>query len=142
MLAYAAVQVTQINLPGYSETAKSGSSGLALTYGGNDTTITRTELGARVERSFALQAALLTLRGRVAWAHDEGNDGVVSATFASLPGSTFTINGAAPARDLALVSAGADLQLANNVSIGGSFEGEFSNTTQGYGGKGRMRYVW
>ncbi len=113
-----------------------------LSYGSNDTTVTRTELGARMEHSIALQAALLTLRGRAAWAHDQGNDGAVSATFASLPGSTFTINGAAPARDLALVSAGADLRLANNVSLGGSFEGEFSSTTRGYGGKGHIRYVW
>ncbi len=113
-----------------------------LSYGSNDTTITRTELGARMEHSIALQAALLTLRGRAAWAHDEGNDGAVSATFASLPGLTFTINGAAPARDLALVSAGADLRLANNVSLGGSFEGEFSSTTRGYGGKCHIRYVW
>ena len=74
---YAAVQATQINLPGYSETAKSGSNGFALTYGSNDTTITRAEFGARIERSIALEAALLTLRGRAAWAHDEGNDGVV-----------------------------------------------------------------
>lgn len=139
---YGAVQVTQINLPGYSETAKSGSAGFALTYGSNDTTITRTELGARIEQSFALQAAMLTLRGRAAWAHDEGNDGAVSATFVSLPGATFTIDGSVPAKDLALVSAGAELRFANNVSLGGSFEGEFSGTTRGYGGKGRVRYVW
>ena len=139
---YAALQVTQINLPGYSETAKTGSSGFALAYGKNDTTITRTELGVRIERSFAMEAALLTLRGRAAWAHDEGNDGVVSATFASLPGSSFTIDGAVPAKDLALISAGAELQLANNVIIGGSFEGEFSGNTRGYGGKGSVRYVW
>jgi T5SS/PEP-CTERM-associated repeat protein/autotransporter-associated beta strand protein len=139
---YAALQVTQINLPSYSEATMSGGSTFALSYGSNDTTITRTELGARMEHSIAMQAALLTLRGRAAWAHDEGNDGVVSATFASLPGSTFTINGAAPAKDLALVSAGVDLRLANNVSLGGSFEGEFSSTTRGYGGKGHIRYVW
>ena len=30
----------------------------------------------------------------------------------------------------------------NNVTIGGSFEGEFSGTTRGYGGKGSVRYVW
>jgi uncharacterized protein with beta-barrel porin domain len=139
---YAAVQVTQINLPGYSESAKTGSNSFALTYGSNDTTITRTELGARMEHSLVSQAALLTLRGRAAWAHNEGNDGAVSASFASLPGSTFTINGAAPAKDLALVSAGADVTLANNVRIGGSFEGEFSSSTRGYGGKGHIHYAW
>lgn len=139
---YAALQITQINLPDYSEQAKSGSNALALTYGSNGTTITRTELGARVARSFAMNEALLTLRGRAAWAHDDGNDGVVSATFASLPGPSFTINGAAPARDTALVSAGAEVQFANNVTIAGSFEGEFSGTTRGYGGKGSVRYLW
>jgi uncharacterized protein with beta-barrel porin domain len=49
--------------------------------------------------------ALLTLRGRTAWAHDEGNKRNVSAVFGSPPGSNFTVNGAVQSKNLALVTA-------------------------------------
>jgi T5SS/PEP-CTERM-associated repeat protein/autotransporter-associated beta strand protein len=139
---YGAVQVTDINLPGYEEHATSGSSAFALDYESNHTTITRTELGARFDRTLMLDDALMTLRGRLAWAHDEGNDSVVSATFLSLPGSAFTVNGAEPSKNLALVSAGAEMKWLNDVSIVGTFEGEFSENTTGYAGKGAVRYAW
>lgn len=140
--SYAALQVTTIGLPNYGEVAISGNNTFALNYNAQDTTIVRTELGARFDRSFALQTAMLTLRGRAAWAHDEGNNRAVSAVFGSLPGSNFTINGAVPSKDLALVSAGAEVTWLNNVSLAGTFEGQFSSTTTGYGGKGTVRYVW
>ena len=89
-----------------------------------------------------MQTAMLTLRGRAARAHDEGDNRSVSAVFGSLPGSNFTINGAVPSKVLALVSAGADLPWLNNVTLSGMFEGQFSNTTTGYCGKGTVRYVW
>ncbi len=139
---YAALQVTNIGLPNYGEVAISGANTFALNYAAQDTTIVRTELGARFDKSFALQTAMLTLRGRSAWAHDEGNNRNISAVFGSLPGSNFTINGAVPSKDLALVSAGADLALLNNVTLSGMFEGQFSDTTTGYGGKGVVRYTW
>jgi autotransporter-associated beta strand protein len=139
---YAALQVTQINLPGYEESAISGSNAFALDYESNATTITRTELGARLDRAFKLDDALLTLRGRLAWAHDEGNDSAVSASFLSLPGSAFTVNGAVPSKDHALVSAGAEMKWLNDLSIAGTFEGEFSENTVGYAGKGAVRYAW
>jgi hypothetical protein len=66
---------------------------------------------------------MLTLRGRAAWAHDEGNNRNVSVMFDSLPGSNLTINGAVPSKDLALLSADADLAWMNNVTLLGMFEG-------------------
>ena len=139
---YAALQVTNISLPSYGEFVVSGNNTFALNYNAQDTTIVRTELGARFDKSYALQTAMLTLRGRAAWAHDEGNNRNISAVFGSLPGSNFTINGAVPSKDLALVSAGADLAWMNNITLSGMFEGQFSDTTTGYGGKGTVRYVW
>lgn len=139
---YAALQVTQINLPGYEESANSGSNTFSLDYESNHTTITRTELGARFDRLFKLEDALFTLRSRIAWAHDEGNDSAVSASFLSLPGSAFTVNGAVPSKDLALVSAGAEMKWQNSLSVFGTFEGEFSESTSGYAGKGSIRYEW
>ncbi len=55
---YAAVQLTEINLPGYGESPVSGSSAFALSYDENHTTITRTELGARFDRAFTASTML------------------------------------------------------------------------------------
>ena len=44
-----------------------------------------------------------------------------------------------PSKDLALVSAGAELKWQNDLSIVGTFEGEFSDDTVGYAGKGAVR---
>lgn len=48
----------------------------------------------------------------------------------------------APAPNLSLVTTGAELQLANNVSFGLKFDGEFSDFSQTYAGTGTVRYVW
>jgi hypothetical protein len=123
---YAVIQVTNISLPSYGEVAASGNNAFALNYAAQDTTIVRTELGVRFDRSFALQTAMLTLRDRAAWAHDEGNTRNVSAVFGALPGSNFTVDGAVPSKDLALLGASADLAWINNVTLSGMFEGQFS----------------
>lgn len=51
---YAAVQMQAFRTPSYSETAVSGSSTFALAYDAHTTTTTRTELGAWLDRSFAV----------------------------------------------------------------------------------------
>jgi len=42
-----------------------------------------------------VQDAILTLRGRAAWAHDFNPDSTIGATFQTLPGASFAVNGAA-----------------------------------------------
>ena len=66
----------------------------------------------------------------------------MNAAFQTLPGAAFTVGGAEPAADPALVSAGAEMRWANGFSLAANFEGEFSDTTQSYAGKGALRYVW
>jgi uncharacterized protein with beta-barrel porin domain len=89
-----------------------------------------------------MQDALLTLRGRAAWAHDYSDNRIANAGFLALPGTAFTVNGATADRDSLLVSAGAELTFRNGFSIAGSFEGEFSGNTESYAGKGAVRYRW
>jgi len=52
----------------------------------------------------------LTLFARFAWMHDWTSPPSLNAAFQTLPGASFTVNGAAPATDSALASAGAELQ--------------------------------
>jgi uncharacterized protein with beta-barrel porin domain len=139
---YAAGQFTTFDLPAYVESALSGANTFALGYNAKDVTDARSELGIRADKSFALNAAILTLRGRVAWAHDYDPDRSIAATFQALPGASFVVNGAAQASDSALTTASAELKWTNGWSVAGTFEGEFSNVTNSYAGKGVVRYTW
>ncbi|MGL9618409.1 autotransporter domain-containing protein [Bradyrhizobium sp. U531] len=139
---YAAVQATTFHLPGYGETALVGSNQFALSYAAQDTTNVRTELGARTDQRFLVSDGVLTLRGRLAWAHDSNTSRLVSAAFQTLPGAAFTVNGAQPAADSALVGGRAEMKWKNGLSLAGTVEGEFSQSTQTYTGKGTVRYEW
>ncbi|MBR0790911.1 autotransporter domain-containing protein [Bradyrhizobium manausense] len=139
---YAAVQATLFSLPSYSEFAVVGNNTFALNYAAKDVTNTRTELGLRADRSFAAAGGVMTLRGRAAWAHDFNPDRTVGAVFQTLPGSAFVVNGAALARDSALTTASVQMNWMNGWSVSATFEGEFSNVTRSYAGKGVVRYTW
>ena len=102
----------------------------------------RTELGLRGDTSFAAADAIVTLRGRAAWAHNFNTDRSISALFQTLPASGFTVFGASPASNSALISAGAEAKWLNGFSVAATFEGEFSNRTESYAGKGTLRYQW
>ena len=139
---YAAAQFTTFDLPAYAEQVVAGASTFALAYAAKSVTDTRSELGLRTDKSFALQDGALTLRGRLAWAHDYNRDRALAATFQALPGASFVVNGAAQAADSVLTTVSAEMKWKNGWSVAGTFEGEFSETTRSYGGKGVVRYAW
>ena len=139
---YAAGQFTTFDLPAYAEQVLSGTNAFALSYASKTVTASRTELGLRADKSFVLNDAILTLRGRAAWAHDFNPDRSIAATFQALPGASFVVNGAARAHDAALTSAAAEVKFSGGLSLAAIFEGEFSNVTASYAGKGIVRYAW
>lgn len=139
---YAAGQFTTFDLPAYAEQAVSGANTFALSYASRSVTASRSELGLRTDKSYAMQDAVLTLRGRIAWAHDFNPDRAAAATFQTLPGASFVVNGAQQASDSALTTASAEVKWMNGWSAAGTFEGEFSNVTRSYAGKGVVRYSW
>ena len=85
---------------------------------------------------------MLTLRARLAWAHDWVSNPTLAAAFQALPGTSFIVNGATPAKDSALASAGAELRLVNGVTLSGKFDGEFASRSSTYAGTGTVRYTW
>jgi uncharacterized protein with beta-barrel porin domain len=139
---YAAAQFTTYSLPAYAEQALAGAGTFALNYAAKDVTASRTELGVRTDRSYAMPDAILTLRGRLAWAHDFDTDRNISAVFQTLPGASFVVNGAAQAHDSVLTTLSAEMKWLNGFSLAATFEGEFSDVTSSYAGKGVVRYVW
>ena len=139
---YAAAQAQSLHLPSYRETDVNRG-GFALAYNARTGTDTRIELGARFDRVAAVNPnAVLTLRGRLAWAHDWVSNPALTAAFQALPGASFIVNGAAPVRDSALVSAGAELRLINGVTLSGKFDGEFAQRSSTYAGTGTVRFTW
>jgi uncharacterized protein with beta-barrel porin domain len=139
---YAAGQFTSYDLPAYAEKVLSGAGTFALNYTAREVTASRSEVGVRSDKSFALSNAVLTLRTRFAWAHNFDTDPSIGATFQTLPGASFFVNGAAQAHDAALTTASAEIKWMNGWSVAGTFEGEFSSTTTSYAGKGVVRYQW
>ena len=139
---YAAGQFTTYSLPAYAEQVLAGAGTFALNYAAKDVTASRTELGVRTDKSFAVPNGILTLRGRAAWAHDFNTDRNVTALFQTLPGAAFVVNGAAQAHDSALVTGAAEMKWLSGWSAAAIFEGQFSDVTNSYAGKGVVRYSW
>ena len=111
----------------------------SLALASRDASDTRSEIGARFDRVLALYPnAVLTLRGRVAWAHDLVTDPTLVPMFQALPGSSFVVYGATPAKNSTLTSAGAELRLANGVTLLGKFDGEFAAHSRTYAGTGTV----
>jgi uncharacterized protein with beta-barrel porin domain len=139
---YAAAQFTTFDLPAYAEQALIGTNNFALAYGAKSVTDPRSELGFRTDKSYVMQDGVLTLRGRLAWAHDYNPDRAIGATFQSLPGASFVVNGAAQASNSVLTTASVEKKWLNGWSAAATFEGEFSDVTRSYAGKGVARYAW
>jgi uncharacterized protein with beta-barrel porin domain len=138
---YAALQVQDFHTPSFSETDLSGG-GFGLAFASQNATDTRSELGARFDNLQVVDAMPLVLRARVAWVHDWISNSSLGAVFQALPGSSFTVNGAAPPQNSALTSASAELHMTANWSAIAKFDGEFAQTAQTYAGTGTLKYAW
>jgi uncharacterized protein with beta-barrel porin domain len=139
---YAALQAQDFHTPSYSETDLTGG-GFALSYNAMNATDTRSELGARFDNLQIVDGMPLVLRGRLAWAHDWFTDATaLNAVFQTLPGTSFTVNGAAPPKNSALTTAAAELHISANWTAIAKFDGDFGAGSQTYGGTGTLRYSW
>jgi outer membrane autotransporter protein len=139
---YAALQVQSFHTPGYAETDVNGI-GYALAYNSRTGSDTRSELGARFDQQVWLDPyKALALRARVAWAHNWVSDPTLAAVFQTLPGASFIVNGATPAKNSALASAGTELRFANGVTLLAKFDGEFASHSSTYAGTGTFRYAF
>jgi uncharacterized protein with beta-barrel porin domain len=140
---YGAVQFQDFHTPVYSESQSDlTSGGFGLSYNAMNATDVRTELGSRFDAPTLVYGKPLVLYGRVAWAHDFVSNPALNAVFQTLPGTNFTVLGAAIPQDSALASAGAQLFLSANWSLIAKFDGEFAPNSQTYAGTGTLRYTW
>ena len=139
---YAAAQFTTFDLPAYAEQAHRRRQHLRAGLWRQE----RHRYAQRTRHSHRQilcdADGILTLRGRLAWAHD----------LQSRPRHRRHLPGAArrelrrqrrgAGADSALTTASAEMKWINGWSAAATFEGEFSDVTRSYAGKGVVRYTW
>jgi hypothetical protein len=130
--AYAAGQIMTFNLPAGAGQPLPGAGALASAFGAVSATDSRSELGMRTSKSLSLLDGVLTLRGRLAWAHDLSDSS----------GNPSLVRGAIQPPNSALTSASAEIGWFNGWLVAATFDGEFSSAIRSYGGRGIVRYAW
>lgn len=139
---FAAFQAHSVQFGAFTETLPAGGAAAALAVDGRSSTTSRGELGARFETRFGTPGFDATAFVRVAWANYFERDSSISAALVGLPGSAFTVTGARPDRDSAIVSTGLDWRITPSLSVGARFDGEFSGNVSQVAGTGRIRYTF
>ena len=136
---YAALQTTTMFLPTFGET---GTSVFTLDYAGRQSTVTRSELGARFDDEVFIDGRPLALRARAAWAHGWNTDWQAAATLRQIPAAQFNVYGAALPGDSVQVSLGASLGLGRGWTVSAAFDGEFWKHADSYAGRALVSYQW
>jgi uncharacterized protein with beta-barrel porin domain len=137
---YAAGQAQWFNSGDYAENG-GAATGFALDYASTSTADQRTELGLRFDTASGT-AKQWAFNARAAWAHDWFNDPVMTASFRTLPDTSFTVRGAERSSNLALLSAGAEVQLGKGVSLIARFNSELGNQSTMLSGTGALRIAF
>ena len=79
---------------------------------------------------------------RAAWVHEFNPDRSIGGSFVSVPGTLFAVDGARAWSDALKLNAGSRFALNKYASLFASFDGEFANSGQSYGGRGGIRFSW
>jgi uncharacterized protein with beta-barrel porin domain len=74
--------------------------------------------------------------------HDFDIDRSAIATFQSLPGASFIVNGASVARDAALASLGARVAMGHGWTLVGQLDGEDGDGWHSVSGNATIRKTW
>ncbi|HKY17398.1 MAG TPA: autotransporter domain-containing protein [Rhizomicrobium sp.] len=140
--SYGALAVQRFESPAYAETALSGASTFALSYAPQTTTLGRSELGAQLDRGYALDDGILTLDLRAAWAHQLDDQPFTQASFLGLPGAAFQVAGVRPNRDTALLGLDLEIQNSSGLFFGIHCQGQFGAGTTLVQGLGNFGWRW
>jgi outer membrane autotransporter protein len=133
------VNLALVNVHSNSFTELGGAA--ALTSASGDTNTAFTTLGMRASTDFMLGTVLATVRGTLGWQHAYGDITPVSQmSFAN--SSQFSVSGVPIAIDAAVTTAGIDLHIARDTTLGISYNGQFGDgsTDQGVRGMFTKRF--
>ena len=140
---FIALEIAQLATSGFSEYATNAASNLlGLQSFGQSVADVPGFLGVRIDGVTTFGGLAIRPVVSLAYLHEFAPQRNLTNGFLSLPGSTFLVQGARPARNAAQTKLGAETTLNGHLSVFANFEGEFFGEEQVYGGKGGLRYIW
>jgi len=143
---FVAIEPTVLWQRAYTESSggPGGSNGiLGLTVASRTATSLPTFIGVQFDgRHITSEGAVLAPYSRVSWVHEFEPDRRVTGSFVTLPGATFTVDGARAASDAARLDTGARLAFRGGQALFANFGGEWSGRTQSYAATGGFRAGW
>ena len=140
---YLAGSLQNIVTPAYAEGVQSGTSSFALSYLAQNNTLSHTEAGAHLDRSFQLDDDTnLTAQYTIGWSHQLGYSPVSSVSFQSLSGSSFKLNGIKAANDTAVLGLNLQAQKATGLSYGVRVDSQIGPGTTIIEAAGNVAYRW
>ncbi len=126
---------------GFSE---SGAASLNLNVARQNTTSVRTVVGADLAASLPVGAERkLDVALRLGWAHEYADNArPMTAAFAGAPAVGFTVYGAQPMRDAAVIGLGLETGVADQVSIYARYDGEINGLDDAHAFSAGFRMTW
>ena len=127
---FARLQVGSINQAGFTEY---GGGLFNLAVAAQTTTSVRTTFGVDLAGGFEVGGTLLDLGFRLGWMHEFADTArPMTAAFAAAPTSQFTVFGATPQRDSAVVGFSAATALGDHSSLFVAYDGEIGGGTDNH----------
>ncbi|WP_295132265.1 autotransporter domain-containing protein [uncultured Reyranella sp.] len=138
---FARLQGITNNQAGFGEW---GANSLDLTVAQQTTGSLRTTVGVDLEGAFDLGwRDALALQLRLGWAHEFADTArPVTATFAGAPGAAFTVYGAAPQRNAAVIGLAASTAIAPSTSLYLRYDGDVGTGTDNHALSAGLRMRW
>ncbi len=135
-----ALQAQSVNGQPYTESGRVTGQTYGLRVSGSSNAGMRTELGGQVQGVATIGGIPVSGFARAAWAYNLVREQTMGVGFASLPDAGFTVRGARPDANSALVSAGLELPVAPGFSFGARVDAELSGNVTQVSGTARVRY--
>jgi fibronectin-binding autotransporter adhesin len=132
-----AFQGSWYDTPSFTETAAGGQSAAALAVSGRNQGQSRMELSLRAD--MAVTPTLLGF-GRIGWAAYLQRDAGMTARFIGLANSGFSLGGARPDANAALLSGGVDWRLNPTMTVTARVDAELASNSYAVNGTARIRY--
>jgi outer membrane autotransporter protein len=113
---------------------------LGLSYAPVDVTSLPAFLGAQFDARMAFDNGVVwSPFVRAAWVHEFEPARGITASFLSVPGASFAVDGPRSASDAVKLDLGARLMLNRRAALTATFTGEFSDRTRSYAGRAGLR---
>jgi autotransporter-associated beta strand protein len=138
---FARLQVVTVNQAGFTE---SGADLFDLGVAAQATTSARSTLGIDLAGAIEVGArAPLALKLRLGWMHEYADTNrPITAAFTGVPTSTFTVAGASPPRDSAVIGLAASLAVSQSTSLYLGYDGELGGGAANHALTAGLRIVW